>query len=142
MFKQRLVRWLGQVVQMDDDRMPKKLLHEKLSQETSPTGRPQLGFKDVCQRDLKPLQINTQTEEATASDRQHRRQAVKPRALALARGCWYSCAHLFLLVSCPRILWAVHLRFIQQRTKQENNTERKEIMATRERNETCVSTDN
>ena len=52
MFKQRLVRWLGQVVQMDDDRMPKKLLHEKLSQETSPKGRPQLGFKDVCQRDL------------------------------------------------------------------------------------------
>ena len=76
MLKQRLVRWLGQVVQMDDDRMPKKLLHKKLSQETSPTGRPQLRFKDVCQRDLKPLQINTETEEATASDRQHRRQAV------------------------------------------------------------------
>jgi len=55
--------------------MPKELIHEELSQGTSPTGRLQLRFKDVCKRDLKALQINTQIEEATAFDRKHRRQA-------------------------------------------------------------------
>ena len=58
---------LGQVVRMEDDRMPKELIHEELSQGTSATGRLQLRLNDVCKRDLKALQINTQTEEATAS---------------------------------------------------------------------------
>lgn len=47
------MRWLGQIVRMDDDRMPKELIHEELSQGTSPTGRPQLRFKDVYKGDLK-----------------------------------------------------------------------------------------
>ena len=47
------MRWLGQVVRMDDDRMPKELIHEELSQGTSPTGRSQLRFKDVYKGDLK-----------------------------------------------------------------------------------------
>ena len=47
------MRWLGQVVRMDDDRMPEELIHEELSQGTSPTGRPQLRFKDVYKGDPK-----------------------------------------------------------------------------------------
>ena len=62
------MRCLGQVVRMEDDRMPKELIHEELSQGISATGRLQLRFNDVCKRDLKALQINAQTEEATASN--------------------------------------------------------------------------
>ena len=62
------MRCLGQVVRMEDDRMPKELIHEELSQGTSATGTLQLRFNDVCKRHLKALQINAQTEEATASN--------------------------------------------------------------------------
>ena len=40
------MRWLGQVLRMDDDRMPKELLHEELSQETHPTGGPHDGLQE------------------------------------------------------------------------------------------------
>ena len=77
LLKQRHLRWLGHVVRMEDDRIPKDLLHGELSQETRPTGRPKLRYKDVCKRDLKALDIDVNTLEATASERPAWRQAVK-----------------------------------------------------------------
>ena len=48
--KQRRLRWLGHVVRMEDDRIPKDLLYGELNQETRSTGRPKLRYKDVCKR--------------------------------------------------------------------------------------------
>ena len=40
------------------------------------TSRPQLRYKDVCNRDLKALQIKSQTRKNTASASKHLRQTV------------------------------------------------------------------
>ena len=40
------------------------------------TGRTQLRYKDVCKRDLKALQISSQTRKNTAPDSTHLRQTV------------------------------------------------------------------
>ena len=40
------------------------------------TSRPQLRYKDVCNRDLKALQIKSQTRKNTASANKHLRQTV------------------------------------------------------------------
>ena len=50
LLQQRRLRWLGHVVRMDHDRIPKDLLYGDLSQGTRPTGRPKLRYKDVCKR--------------------------------------------------------------------------------------------
>ena len=52
--------WLGHVMRMDDRQIPKDLLYGELVHRKHPTGRPQLRFKDVCKRDLKPW-ISTRT---------------------------------------------------------------------------------
>ena len=50
LLQQRCLRWLGHVVRMEDDRIPKDLLYGELNQETRSTGRPKLRYKDVCKR--------------------------------------------------------------------------------------------
>lgn len=120
---------------MDDDQIAKQLLHEKLSQGTRLTGGPQVPFKDVCNRDFKAFQINTQIEEAIASDRKHRRQAVNqgfgPRQRLLVFLCALAAAGILLMhflgVEFTSALY-------NKEKKQENNTERKEIMGDTERN--------
>ncbi|XP_050707960.1 uncharacterized protein LOC126993145 [Eriocheir sinensis] len=77
LLKQRRMRWLGHVVRMDDGRIPKDLLYGELTEGTRPTGRPKLRYKDVCKRDLKALHINTDSWEATASERSAWRQAIQ-----------------------------------------------------------------
>jgi hypothetical protein len=44
---------------MEDGRIRKDLLNGELATGKSPTGRPQLQYKDVCKQDLKDLAINT-----------------------------------------------------------------------------------
>lgn len=51
--------------QTEDEWIPKKLPYGNLQQGTCLTARPQLCNKDVCKRDIKTLQINIQTWEAT-----------------------------------------------------------------------------
>ena len=77
LLKQRRKRWLGHVVRMDDGRIPKDLLYGELVQGKRPTGRPQLRFKDVCKRDLKPSNIDQNYWEATALKRSAWRQTVQ-----------------------------------------------------------------
>ena len=77
LLKQRHMRWLGHVVRMDDERIPKDLLYRELVQGKRPTGRPQLRFKDVCKRDLKALNIDQNNWEATALRRSAWRQTVQ-----------------------------------------------------------------
>ncbi|CAH1226359.1 CD209 [Branchiostoma lanceolatum] len=69
LLRQRRLRWLGHVRRMEDGRIPKDLLYGELISGKRRTGRPQLRFKDVCKRDLKAIDINTEHWEDLASDR-------------------------------------------------------------------------
>ena len=69
LLKQRRMRWLDHVCRIEDRRIPKDLLYGELVTGKRPTGRPQLRYKDTCKRDLKALDLNTNTWEAAAADR-------------------------------------------------------------------------
>lgn len=69
LLRQRRLRWLGHVRRMDDGRIPKDILYGQLSAGKRPVGRPQLRYKDVCKRDLRALDINTESWEDLAADR-------------------------------------------------------------------------
>ena len=75
LLKQRRMRWLGQVLRVDDGRI-KRPLRRTCAGKKRPTGRPQLRFKDVCKRDLKALNIDQNNWEATALKRSAWRQTV------------------------------------------------------------------
>ena len=51
LLRQRRLRWLGHVRQIDDGRIAKYILHGKLATGKITTSRPQLRYKDVCKRD-------------------------------------------------------------------------------------------
>ena len=65
----RRLRWLGHVHRIDPHRLPREILYGELRDGARRVGRPQLRFKDVCKRDMKGAQINADTWEALAKDR-------------------------------------------------------------------------
>ena len=69
LLKQRRLRWLGQVCKMEEGRIPKDILYGELGEGKRPAGRPQLRFKDICKRDLKSMNIDTNSWETLAKDR-------------------------------------------------------------------------
>ena len=71
------MQWLGHVTWMNDGRIPKDLLYGDLATGKRATGRPQLHCKDPCQQDLQALDINTDSWEVTATDRDAWRRTVK-----------------------------------------------------------------
>ena len=62
---------------MREGRIPKDILHGELAEGKPPTGRPQLRLKDICKRDLKSMNINTNAWETLAKDRSAWMEAVK-----------------------------------------------------------------
>ena len=69
LLRQRRLRWLGHVHRMEDGRIPKDILYGELATGRRSTGRPHLRFKDVCKRDMRALDINTESWEGLANDR-------------------------------------------------------------------------
>ena len=69
LLRQRRLRWLGHVYRMEDGRIPKDILYGELASGRKTKGRPQLRYKDVCKRDMKALDINTNSWEDLATDR-------------------------------------------------------------------------
>ena len=65
---QRRLRWLGHILRMNTERIPKFLLYGELVVGKRNRGRPKLRFKDVCERDLKNLNIGTDDWELLAND--------------------------------------------------------------------------
>ena len=59
LLRHRRLRWLGHVYRMEDGRIPKNILYGELASGRRLKGRPQLRYKDVCKRDMKALDINT-----------------------------------------------------------------------------------
>ena len=74
---QKRLRWIGHVRRMQDGRIPKNILYGELATGFRPAGRPVLGYKDVCKRDMKTGNINPTDWEAIAADRSSWRLAVK-----------------------------------------------------------------
>ena len=69
LLRQRRLRWLGHVHRMEASRIPKAILYGELAAGHRNIGRPLLRFKDVCKRDMKALDINTESWEDLAGDR-------------------------------------------------------------------------
>ena len=69
LLRQRRLRWLGDVRRMEDGRIPKDILYSELASGTRPVGQPKLRYKNVCKRDMKALDINTESWGLTAADR-------------------------------------------------------------------------
>ena len=91
--RKRRLRWLGHVRRMEDGRIPKYILYGELASGNRFVGRPQLRYKDVCKRDLKALDIDTNSWEDTSADRsrwrstlQRQLKAGEVRILSLANG--------------------------------------------------------
>ena len=78
---QRRLRWLGHILRMGAERIPKSLLYSELVVGKRNRGRPKLRFKDVCKRDLKSLNITTDEWEWLANDRAKWR-------LFFKKDCW------------------------------------------------------
>ena len=76
LLRQRCLRWLGHTHRMADRRIPKDLLYGELATGARSRGQPKLRFKDVCKRDMKACNINTETWEASADDRTTWKQLV------------------------------------------------------------------
>ena len=76
---QRRLRWLGHVLRMGEERIPKSLLYSELAVGKRNRGRPRLRFKDVCKRDLKSLNIRTDEWELLADDRVKWRSTIHKR---------------------------------------------------------------
>ena len=54
---------------MEDSRIPKDIPYGELASGRRFNGRAQLHYKDVCKRDMKALDINTESWEDLAADR-------------------------------------------------------------------------
>ena len=63
------LRWLGHVYRMEDGRILKDILYGELASGRRSKGRPQLRYKDVCKRDMKALDINTESWGDLAANR-------------------------------------------------------------------------
>ena len=70
LLSRKRLRWLGHVRRMDDGRIPKDLLYGELWEGSRPAGRPRLRYRDSCRRDMKAAEINHNTWEDLAEDRQ------------------------------------------------------------------------
>ena len=64
---QRRLRWLGHVLRMGAEQIPKSLLYSESVVGKRNRGRPKLSFKDVCKHDLESLNITTGDWELLAN---------------------------------------------------------------------------
>ena len=65
LFRQRRIRWLGNVCGMDVGRILKDWLYSNMPVKRQ-NGQPHLRFKDVCKLDMKALDIDVNTWEDLA----------------------------------------------------------------------------
>ncbi len=69
LLKQRRLRWLCHVHRMPDGTIPKYLLYGEPACGKRPIGRAQLRYRDVVKRDMKAVDINTESWESLAANR-------------------------------------------------------------------------
>ena len=76
MLAKRQLKWVGHVIRMSDDSLPRQILYGQLHQGNRPPGGVKKRFKDQCNDLLKQCQIQPTALETLASDRVSWRRAV------------------------------------------------------------------
>jgi len=66
----RTLRWLGHVLCMEDDRIPKQATRWKMDSCTRRAGRPRSNWIDTVSRDLKSISMAWEDAEQAAVDRE------------------------------------------------------------------------
>ena len=74
---ERRLRWLGHTCRMPDGRIPKDILFGELAQGNRKRGRPHLRYKDVCKRDMKAGNMDTNGFEEKTQNRTLWREQVR-----------------------------------------------------------------
>lgn len=69
LFRERRLRWLGNVHRMKDGRIPKYSLYEELVGAKQSVGRPHQRSKDFCKRDMRACNIDPNAWKIFAHDR-------------------------------------------------------------------------
>ncbi|XP_045448721.1 uncharacterized protein LOC123657186 [Melitaea cinxia] len=77
MLKQRRLRWLGHVHRMDPSRLPRQIMLGAVANARRDVGRPLLRFKDCAKRDMVAFNINHNSWEKLAENRDQWRKSVK-----------------------------------------------------------------
>jgi len=79
--KERRLRWLGHVLCMEDDRIPKQAMYWQMeSQIRRKSGRPRMNWIDTIARDLKSIGIDWDEAEQAAVNRKDWRERVAQTA--------------------------------------------------------------
>jgi len=68
--KQRRLRWLGHVLRMDDDRIPKHAISWEISATSRGPGRPRKNWNDIIRQDLKSIRVAWEDAEHFTFDRE------------------------------------------------------------------------
>jgi len=75
--KERRLRWLGHVLRMEDDRLPKQAMYWQMeSQIRRKPGRPRMNWIDTVARDLKSIGIDWDEAEQAVVNRKDWRERV------------------------------------------------------------------
>jgi len=82
--KERRLRWLGNVIRMDDCRIPNRALNWNLSSTNRKPGKPQKNWQDIIRRDLKDIGLSWDEASELAHSRSSWRQHVDQRVVDTA----------------------------------------------------------
>ena len=82
--KERRLRWLGNVIRMDDCRIPNRALNWNLSSTNRKPGKPQKNWQDIIRRDLKDIGLSWDEASELAHSRSSWRQRVAQRVFDVA----------------------------------------------------------
>ena len=67
--RQQRLRWLGHVIRMTENRIPKMVLFSELASGARKRGKPILRYKDRCKEDLQVIGVAPETLQSVALDR-------------------------------------------------------------------------
>jgi len=73
--KERRLRWLGHVLRMEDNRIPKQAMYWQADTKRKP-GRPRQNWIDTIRQDLKSIGMTWEDAEQSAIKREDWRQSV------------------------------------------------------------------
>ena len=76
MITQHQLRWAGHLARMPNDRLPKQLFYSQLTEGLRGRGRPKLRYKDCLKNNLTKCEIDTNSWEISAHNRQEWRKKV------------------------------------------------------------------
>jgi len=68
--KERRLRWLGHVLQMDDNRLPRQSVHWDISSSKRKPGRPRKNWIETIQQDMKSIGMTWEVAQQLAVNKE------------------------------------------------------------------------